>query len=496
MIFLFAYFFSFVGDEPENLKSEKNGVLILNSQMAGLKITIDEEELGLSEKNSTKKFLLEEYGTAKGGSHEITLQKDINKTHEWYFYDRFSFSKYVDVKEYPKKYINIFTTKIEQKTYPPINFQIHKRMKPDVLAQKTGLIKKIKLQHNGSWHMSIDDKYIYVLTNANKKLWSKKNREENTGEFLEIYDIHTYKLQEVVKLGEMGRYFNNFQGLTTDENFIYIGTRKAYTIYYNKLNIKNPYVKRKGILNGADIKFKNGDSIVNGYDRHDAKISNVKIYSKNLFTISDDGKVGVYEKFIDGKFHFKAMLDTKHHYPPNYFKLKDRRFGNIFDLVVHKNIVYISGDVGVIFKFDLSYENPKFIGLIDTIYYDKEYKCFRGHDIDSMQIYKGRYLLFTNWYDGLSMYDTQTNKMVFAKKNLKKQFGSNTSIDIYKFLLYKDSVVFTESKPEVMVYSLSKDKLTHRFLGMHEDVSDIEILDKRVFALSAGELYVFSLGED
>jgi len=504
MIFLFAYLMQYVLDMPENSKSEKNGVLILNSQMAGLKITIDEESVGLSEQNITQKFLLEKDGTAKSGSHEVSLQKDINKTHEWYLHDRFSFSKYVDVKEYPKEYLNIFITKPEQKTYPPINFQIHKRIKPDVLAHKTGLITKIKLQHNSSWHMHCDSKNIYVISTASEKLWSKKMREKESGEFLEIYDIKSYKLKEVVKLGEESSPFNYFQGLTSDENFIYIGTLSAYTIFYDNLNSKNYRVKKRGILNGSDIKFKSGESLSNGYDRHEKVVSNVKIYGKNLFTISEDGKVGVYEKLSDNKYHFRAMLDTKRHYPPNYFKLKDRRFGNIFDLVVHKNILYISSDIGVIFKFDLSSQTPKFAGVIDTIYYDDEYKCYIGHDISSMQIYKERYLLFSNWYNGLSMYDTQKNEMVFAKKNLypkersyselfKKEFDTTKTTDIYKFLIYKDTIIFTELKPQVVVYSLSKKRITHKFLGIEYDVSDIGIDEDRLFALSANEVYVYDL---
>lgn len=472
--------------------------------MSGLRIIIDEEDRGFTKRNKTQKFALQENGTASNGSHEIILIKDINKTHHYYFRDKFSFNKYIDVEKHPKKIINIVKILPKNRTFPSINFKIYKHIKLKALAKRTGLLKELKLQHNGSWNMSIDDKYIYIITTASDRVWSKKDREKDTGEFLEIYDIDTLKLKQHIKLGEDTKSFTYFKGFATDENFIYIGTESGYSIYYDNIYKKNKRVRKRGKLNGADITFKNGDSIVNGYDRHDAKVSDVKIYNNKLFTISEDGKVGMYKKFQDGRYHFKAMLNTKKHYPKSYEKLKDKRYGHLFDLVVHKNIAYISSDIGVIFKFDLNYDNPKFVGWIDTIYYDEEYKQYSGLNINSMQIYKDRYLLFTNWFDGLSMYDMKTDKFVFSRKNLypkkigyselfKEEFDATKTTDIYKFLLYKDCVVFTETNKEVVVYDLKKEKIIYKFLGIDDDVSDIEIFKNKLFALAGGSVYVFDL---
>lgn len=479
----------------EKEKNESYGVLVLTSQMPDLTITIDEEELGLTQQDSNQSFAVKENGTSDWGHHEIVLSKDINSTHEWYFRDTFSFSKYVDVQKFPKQVINIFTTKPEQKTYPPVNFKIYKRMKPAILAKKTGLIKEIKLQHNRSWHMSIDDTYIYVITTASDGIYSIKNREKNTGEFLEIYDINTYELKQHVKLGEETGTFSYFKALATDENFIYIGTQSGDSIYYDNIYRSNVKVKKRGVLNGEDATLKKG---------HSEQVSNIKIYDKNLFTISEDGTVGVYEIFTDNKYHLRAILNTKKYYPKSYLKLEDKRYGHLFDLVVHKNIAYISSDIGVIFKFDLNFKTPKFIGLIDTIAYDAEYKQYIGSDIKSMQIYKDRYLMFATEYRGLSMYDALKNKMIYEQKNLypketgyselfKEEFDATKTTDIYKFLIYKNNIVFTEVNPAVLVYSLDKEKIIHKFLGINDEVSDIKIDKNRLFALSSGEIYIFDL---
>lgn len=361
--------------------------------------------------------------------------------------------------------------------------RIEVRYKRDVLLKKRGLLKEVKLQHNGSLHMAHDEKNLYIITRANSGMYKKSLQEKIDGEFLEVYDLENLKLQYTDELSKNDDMFGLFNSIAVSENYIYAGTRSSYVIYDDKKDMFK--IKSRRVLETKG---------------HNGKINAIKNHKNYTFVLDEGGNVSVYK---DNKYLY--AIQTKYYTNKKYKKLKDQKFGSVFDLLVHKNIIYISNDIGTIYKFKLNDKKVEFVGGFETFDYDKEEDKYTADDIPTMMIYKDRYLLFSREYGGLNMYDTKLNKVIYKKKTLypkekvyselfKKEVDLTKSTDIYKMLLYKDYLIFTEVNKEILVYSFSQDKLIHKFAGVSDDVFDIMVYNDRLISLgSDGKLYVWNL---
>lgn len=163
------------------------GKLGVTSMIDNLSITIDEEPIGVLNKN--KKFIYE-FKTLKGSG------------------------------DFDQGYKTTFE-------------RIKVRTKPEVLLKKSGLIEEIKLQHNSSYFMTKDKENIYILTKGSSILYEKSKLEEDA-EYLEVYDLKTLKLKSYIKIGENKTTFGLYSSVHVDENNLYLGTYEGYVLFFPK----------------------------------------------------------------------------------------------------------------------------------------------------------------------------------------------------------------------------------------------------------------------
>lgn len=487
---LFLFVISDLSKSDESVIKEiiqpYHGEIEITSQVDGLNLTIDEKVLGVLKKGEVFKYKFKnEDGSGDFGWHEIILQKDIDEEKEYYLLTE----SYVSEDELKKKEIE----KIEvmppeydwrkQKAYNEFAKRIEVRYKRDVLLKKTGLIKEVKLQHNGSYHMAYDEKNIYILSRASSTMYKKSQQEKVDGEFLEVYDLETLQLQHHEKIGQSKDTFGLTTSIGVNDRLVYVGTYIPNVIYIDKKNIKK--TKPRKVLQSIG---------------HAGKINAIKNYKEYTFVLDEGGNVSVYKNS-----QYLYSLKTEFYTSKRYQKLEDKKFGSVFDLLVHKGIIYISNDIGTIYKFRLNDKKAEFVGGFETYEYDKEKDSYHADDIPDMLMYKDRYLLFSREYKGLSMYDTKLNKMVYEKKNLypkdvryselfKEEVDLTKSTNIDRMLIYKDNLIFSEVDEEIVVYSFSKQMIIHKFRGVSADVFDIMVYKDRLISLgSDGKLYVWDL---
>ncbi len=462
------------------------GELEITSQVDGLNITINEKNMGIIKKGEVFKY---EFNSAEGsgdmGRHEIIFQKDIDANKEYYLetscylLDEELKNKEIEKIDITSPYYDYYENKDYKTTYERVNI----RLKRAVLLKQSGLIKEVKLKHNGSYHMSYDDENLYILSRASTSMYKKAKQEKIDGDFLEIYNLKNLNLVSETKLGESDDMFGDYTSVVVNENYIYAGTYKQYVEYIKKedLSLNKP----KKVLNRQ------------GYR---GQINSIKTYKDYVFTLDEGGAVCVYKnnKYLY-TIHTHSMVSKL------YYKLEDKKFGSVFDLLVHKNIIYISNDLGMIYKFKLNDKMSDFLGAMNTIEYEKEYEKYVADDIPSMLIYKDRYLLFSREYGGLNMYDTKLKRMVYKKKTLyskdiqyskmfKEDVDMTKSTNIYRMLIYKDNLIFSEVNDEIIVYNFTKNKIIHRYSGVSGSMFEMMVYNDTLISLSSdGKLYVWDL---
>jgi len=488
---LLIIYFSLVNTDI--FKSTYYGELKITSQMDGLSITINEKKVGTTKKGTTFKYEFEsEDGSGDMGWHKIIFQKDINASHEYYlktscyFTDEEIKNKEIELIDLISPYYDYMKNKDFRTTYERVKL----RTKRAVLLKQTALLKEKKLQHNSSFHFDIDDKYIYILSRANSSTYSQKKAESSDAEYLEVYDIDSLKLVEHIKLKETSDMFGFYNSLHVDNNYIYFGTYSTNGMYILKKELFDKILTRQKVRKQI-LKAK-----------HDGRVNSIRTYKKYTFTL---GEAGIVSVFKNNEYLYK--IDTKRYRSKNYKKLDDKKLDSIFDLVVHKNIIYISNDIGGINMFELNDKKVKFIGGFVTFEYNEEKKNYNADDIPVMLIYKDRYLLFSREYGGLNMYDTKQKGMVYEKKTLypkdiqysellKKDIDITKATNIYRMLVYKDNLIFTEVNDEIIIFNFKQDKIIHKFAGTSGDIFDIKVHKDKLISLSSdGKLYIWDLGK-
>lgn len=458
------------------------GKLEVTSMIDNLSITIDEKFVGTINKN--KKFEYE-FKTLKGsgdfGHHEIIFHKNIDEEKEYYLKTTSYFSE-DDLKNREINRIDVVTDDLDQ-GYKTTFEHIKIRTKPEVLLKKSGLIEEIKLQHNTSYFMTKDKQNLYILTKGSSTLYEKIKREED-GEYLEVYDLKTLKLKSHIKIGENKTTFGLYSSIYVDNKNIYLGTYDGFVVVVSKENIEKFDLNNR--LKNSEIKTKiNKITSINGY----------------LFVLYENGNFKVYK---ENKYLF--TVKTKNLVKTDVYKLDSNKFGSLFDIEFKDTLVYISNDLGLIYKF--RFENGKliFINAIETVEYDTQKDLDIADDISDLEFYKDN-LFFSREYRGLNSYDIKKSEINYEKKGLfpteikysevlKEHIDLTKSTDISKMLVFKDNLVFTEGKNKIFVYNLLKNEITHTFEGISDNVFELIIDENRLISLSSdGKVYIWDLNK-
>lgn len=475
-------------EQKETLKSVDKpkpyyGEVVITTQVDGLQLNINEKEIAKLEKN--KEFVYE-FTTQKGsgdfGYHELVFYKDLSDKEEYYLKTLLSFSD-DELRHKKRKALDIVASDydyLKNKDYKPSYERISIRTKPSVKLQQTGLIQKLKLKHNRSYTMAVDEKNLYILTIASDNLYNTSQNEKETGNFLEVYELASLELKHYVKLGTL----NHYDTIEVNDTHIYIGTRNAY------------------VMNSAkDDPFSNRPFKVLENKGHRGKINGIKAHKEYLFVYDEGGNIVVFK---NNKYLYMIQTYPKIA-PKTKYILEANKWGSLFDLEIKENIIYASNDLGIIYMFAFSQSGSKFIGGFETAEYDKEKNRHDADDIPDM-IFYNQNLLFSREYSGLSSYNTKTDRFNFTKKTLypkkivyseilEEDIDITPSTNISQMVLYKDHLIFHEHTKKISVYSFKEEKIVHTFEGVSDDVFDIEVVGKRLFSLGAdGVVYVWDLG--
>ena len=458
------------------------GTLILSSEIEGLPIYIDENQVGITQKKP-QTFNLPTVGVFGAADHEVVVRKEIDATHEFYFYNRFSFNRYIDVEKNPVERIALFRSPPTNDTYPPINYAIDIRIKPDLLARQTGLVQSMKLKHNYAWHMAQDENRIFVLSRADKNLHRKSRNEKVEGEFLEVYDKETFAFIGQRRLSDKNDTFSTYCAIGVDDDTIYIGDRNGTLLRFNKQSLEPMNAGEK----------------LAGFPE---KISGIVNYGEYLVVFGEGNLVAVFKSK-----NLLYTIDEKEHYPHNIKEIHDYSdINRVNSVAIHNGVLYACNYYGFINAYAL--KDGTFIRQINTIKYEEEWGYVVGSSVEACALYQDRYLCFSQDYDGISMFDTHTGQIshiqtlfppkIAHSELFNEDLDMTKATDIYKMVFFRHYLIFSEVnalKEYVYVYDLDGGKIVNTFMGHKGDITALFLDGESLVGLSVdGLLYRWNLG--
>lgn len=460
---------------------EYYGTLVLSCEIEGLPIYIDEKQVGVTRKEP-QSFTLPTDGVYGKADHEVVVQQEIDATREYYFYKDFAFNRYIDVEENPIKHIALFRSPPPDNTFPPVNQAIAIRLKPELLARQTGLIQSRKLKHNRAWEMAQDDSRLYVLTRASKSLYRKSQNEEVEGEFVEVYDKETLAFVDQRQLSFQNETFSTYCSIAVADDTIYIGNRNSQLLRLDKQSL----VPRRA-----------SEKLV-GFPE---KISGLVSYKDYLIAYGEGDKIAVFKED-----QLLYQIDEKENYPGNINEIHDYfDLNRINSVAIHNGVLYATNFRAFINAYAL--HDGHFIEQINTIKFEKEWGYVVGRDIQASALYQGRYLYFSQDYEGVLILDTQIGsvshiKTLFPQKNvyselLKEDLDMTKKTDIYKMLFFRHYLIFSEVNAlnnDVYAYDLDNGRIVHQFQGHEGDITELFLQGDRLTGLSSdGLIYRWNL---
>ncbi|WP_029916984.1 hypothetical protein [Pelobacter seleniigenes] len=457
------------------------GTLLLSCEIEGLPIFIDEQQVGVTRKE-VQTFKLPVRGVYGTADHEVVVRQEVDAEREYYFCERFSFNRYIDVEKKPVKQIVLSLSPPEDHTFPPIQQALDLRLKPDLLARKTGLVRDVKLKHNRAWNMTEDESCLYVLTRAEKDLNRPSEREPVEGEYVEVYDKKTLAFIGEQQLQPIFVYdsFDTYNSIAVDDDTIYIGNRVAQLLRLEKQSLKPKRAAPEEI---------------------DGWISGLSRFQDYLIAYGEGDRITVFKND-----ELLYVIDEKKHYPDNIEQIHDyddyNRINNVF---IHKGLLYATNFRGFINVYAL--EDGRFVKQINTIKYEEEWNYVVGRNIEAAGVYQERYLYFSIDLAGLLILDSQTGAVsqiptLFPhEKEYSELFHEELDVtkqtDIYKMVFYRHFLLFSEVNARnefLYAYDLESRKIVHTFKGHRGDITELFLHGNHLTGLSSeGRLYRWDL---
>jgi len=460
------------------------GEVLITSQVDGLSIIIDEKKVGKTRTDAPFRYRFKNPGQVTEGRHGVVFQKDIDPEREYYLEKWVSISdEQIEKKEAVK--ISVFAADydvMKNGDFDHASDRVTLRTKRDVLRKRTGLVKEVKLKHGDTYSMAMDDNRLYVISRDYSE-FSEETGNENA-EYLEIVDLETLRFKDDIKLNQRDSSLS-YEGIAANDNYIYISARSSYTdvMYSTKKEMFGK--KYRDYLITKDLR---------------ERITAIRLYNDYVFALDERGNVAVYKNHT-----FLYTLHTRALFKGKNDTLKDKRFGAVYDLVVHNGVIYISNSIEMVFMYKLNDEKPELLGRIERTHYNENTKEYYAVNIRAMRVYQDRFLLYSTEYMGLSCYDTQTGNMVYEYKNLhpassvysdalKKEIDDTKRTDIHTMVLYNHYLIFSEGADLIEVYDLDKNKIVHTYEGANGRILALDTHKDQLISLSGeGVVYIWDL---
>ncbi len=457
------------------------GTLLLSCEVEGLPIFIDEQQVGVTSAQE-QVFELPVSGVYGRADHELIVQQEIDAEHEYYAHVEFSFRLYVDVEENPTRRIALFLKPPENRQFPAENLKLQRRLKPEVLARNSGLIKAVKLKHNSTWRMAEDDSHYYVLTRADNNLSRPSDNEAVVGEFIEVYDKETLNFIEQHQLSYENDTLSTYRGITTYGKRLIIGTSDARLLQLDKESLNT--LEQSAPLTGFT-----------------GSVFGLETVGDYLIAYGEGDCIAVYQA---GKFLYQ--IDEKENYPANITEIHDYfDMNRVNSVLVYQNEIYAANWRGFINIYNLS--DGQFLRQINTISYEQEWQYVVGTSLNASAENRQGKLYFSRDMSGLLIFDPKSGETRMVEtlfpvrieysELLQDSIDMTKQTDIYQMVFYDHYLVFSEVNAlqnDVYVYDLESKEIVHRFSGHRGNISKLLRNGDELTGLSsAGWLYRWDL---
>ncbi|MDY0264259.1 MAG: hypothetical protein RBR12_03660 [Sulfurospirillum cavolei] len=413
--------------------------LLVQSEIEGLAIFIDEKPRGATSKKGVLTFEIDDdVGTGGFGFHKLVVHKEINATHEYYAEREFKY-----------------------KPYEPIHMSkdtLQPRLKKALLAKQNGLLQSVQLQHRFASKMAMDERFIYVLSQSRSKVYSTQKREPRDAEYLEIYDKKTLSLvYEMLLNTDDADSFD--RDILLHQGYLYVVSKNGKVLFWEtkKLLSSSP----KELLTPTK------------------ELNRLRGFGAYLFRFGKGGMVEIYHRNV----HVKS-IDTKKQRFKGYETLEDKRFDRIFDVLYTDNTLFVANDLGEVQVYALG-SSPKESSFITTL---RDTNAQAAYDVLALALYEKQTLFIGTDGHGLVLYDTKTFRALTSLPNIPKN-------RVYHMHIWDDTVLLTQGLdlPHLYRYDLKRKKITHDFQGEAKEVMDFEISDEKLYTLDDGHVYVWNV---
>ncbi len=435
--FVLLYFFLLMCGATAN-----ENLLTIESEIDGLTVEINENPRGILSKNTPQVFMIEEgIGTGGFGFHRVIFHKELNATHELYGEKEFKY------KPYDKIVVN-------QKKIRP-------HLKRALLAKENGLLHTIKLKHQYASHFELDDDYLYVLTQSRTKVYSKRKREANDAEYLEIYDRKTLALRKEIFLNDQST--DSFdRDIVLHQGILYVTSKKGKVVFWEKKNLLTQVPKE--------------------FPSSVYELDKLRVGGEYLFRFGKGGVVEIYQK----ELHVKT-IDTKKHRFKEYETLEDKRFNNIFDVLYVDDKLFIANDLGEVqvYRFSSHASTPVYLtSLRDATLKD-------AHDVLDLTLYGKSTLLIGTDRQGLYGYNVRTLEPTIHIPSIGKYSS------IYQMHIAEETLLLTYGidVSSLEAYDMRGKMLVHHFEGEALGISDFKVKDTIAYTLDNGYLYGWDMSK-
>lgn len=435
--FVLLYFFLLVCGATAN-----ENLLTIESEIDDLTVEINENPRGILSKNTPQVFIIEEgIGTGGFGFHRVIFHKELNATHELYGEKEFKY----------KPYEKIF---VSQKKIQP-------RLKRALLAKENGLLHTIKLKHQYASHFELDDDYLYVLTQSRTKVYSKRTREANDAEYLEIYDRKTLSfIKEILLNNKDTDSFD--RGIVLHQGIVYVTSKSGKVIFWEKKNLFTQAPKELPISLYELDKLRTG--------------------GEYLFRFGKGGMVEIYRQHLH-----VTTIDTKKHRFKGYKKLEDKRFDRVFDVLYIDGKLFIANDLGEVQVYRLASNSPTPVYLKSL----RNTKIKDAYDVLDLALYGKSSLMVGTDKQGLYGYNLETLEPISHIPSIE-QYST-----IYQMNIAEDTLLFTQGIdfPSLEAYNMKEKMLVHHFEGEALGISDFKVKDIIAYTLDNGYLYGWDMSK-
>ncbi len=455
--------------------------VVITSSIDNLPLVINESPAGELVAGKPLEYRFKaRHGSGSSGQHNITVQKPIDDEREYFLS--------MDIRFLASDLEHNRTRKIE--LLPPTvsltgthQKRVPIRTKPHVLRKQSGGLLDRKLAHNSAYHFAAGDRHLYVISQANDRLWSPSRREDQSGEFLEIFHAESLKPLAHIPLRDSLDRFGHFSAIGATATHLCLGTYTAEVLCAPKERLLEP-----------------------GFTVADFSPLPVQGLSGNIVAIRSLGAL----LLVMDRHGSVAVLSGDSRYtltpPQDRYRIEGVRTGVLRDAALIEDRLYLPNDTGTIFVYQLGPASAKHLKSIRTATFDPKRERHQAERISHL-VPIGHKLYFSQYGKGIGAYDTRQESLLFSRKPihppkvhyselLGREIETPPPVHISKMIAACGYLIFSESgSGDITVYDPASGKVRHTFAGGEGSVFGLAVIDSVLYSLSSkGRLYGWSLG--